>query len=113
MSIKFVKYSKLYFVISGILVAASFASILVFGLKFGIEFAGGSIMELAFEKERPSLESIQQTLSEFDLGEIVLQPVNDNEMILRMKEIDGETHENALLKLQQAYQAEEKSFEMI
>jgi len=113
MSIKFLKYSKVYFILSGILIIASIASILFFGLKFGIEFTGGSIMELAFESERPSLESIQQTLSEFDLGEIVLQPVNDNEMILRMKEIDGQTHESVLLKLQEAYQTEEKSFEMI
>ncbi|MBM3258026.1 MAG: protein translocase subunit SecF [Candidatus Nealsonbacteria bacterium] len=113
MSIKFLKYSKVYFILSGILIIASIVSILFFGLKFGIEFTGGSIMELAFESERPSLESIQQTLSEFNLGEIVLQPVNDNEMILRMKEIDGQTHESVLLKLQEAYQTEEKSFEMI
>jgi len=113
MSIKFLKYSKVYFILSGILIIASIVSILFFGLKFGIEFTGGSIMELAFESERPSLESIQQTLSEFNLGEIVLQPVNDNEMILRMKEIDGQTHESVLFKLQEAYRAEEKSFEMI
>ncbi|HXK31973.1 MAG TPA: protein translocase subunit SecF [Candidatus Paceibacterota bacterium] len=113
MSIKFLKYSKVYFVLSGILIVASLASVLIFGLKFGIEFTGGSIMELSFQEERPSLENIQQSLSEFDLGEIVLQPIGDNEMVLRMKEIDGETHENVFLKLQQTYQAEEKSFEMI
>ncbi|MBL7142521.1 MAG: protein translocase subunit SecF [Candidatus Pacebacteria bacterium] len=113
MSIKFLKYSKVYFVLSGILIVASLASVLIFGLKFGIEFTGGSIMELSFQEERPSLENIQQSLSEFDLGEIVLQPIGDNEMVLRMKEIDRETHENVLFKLQQTYQAEEKSFEMI
>src|SRR4030042_414472 len=113
MSIKFLKYSKVYFVLSGILIVASLASVLIFGLKFGIEFTGGSIMELSFQEERPSLENIQQSLSEFDLGEIFLQPIGDNEMVLRMKEIDGETHENVFLKLQQTYQAEEKSFEMI
>jgi len=113
MSIKFIKYSKLYFILSGILIIASMVSIMIFGLKFGTEFTGGSIMELSFQNERPSLDSIQQTLSEFDLGEIVLQPVSDNEMVLRMKEIDGETHENVLSKMQQAYQVEEKSFEMI
>ncbi len=113
MSIKFLKYSKVYFVLSGILIVASLASVLIFGLKFGIEFTGGSIMELSFQEERPSLENIQQSLSEFDLGEIVLQPIGDNEMVLRMKEIDGLTHESVLLKLQQTYQAEEKSFEMI
>src|SRR4030066_437155 len=113
MSIKFLKYSKVYFVLSGILIVASLASVLIFGLKFGIEFTGGSIMELSFQEERPSLENIQQSLSEIDLGENVLQPIGNNEMVLKMKEIDGETHESVLLKLQQTYQDEEKSFEMI
>jgi len=113
MLIEFVKYSKLYFVISGIMIVASIVCILVFGLKFGTEFTGGSIMELAFQEERPSLAILQQTLSEFDLGEIVMQPVDDNEMILRMKEIDSQTREGILLKLQESYQIEEKSFEMI
>jgi len=70
-------------------------------------------MELEFQSERSSLDNIQQILSGFDLGEIVMQPVNDNEMILRMKEIDGQTHENILLRLRESYQVEEKSFEMI
>ena len=70
-------------------------------------------MELSFQGERPSLENIQQNLSEFDLGEIVVQPVGDNEMVLRMKEIDDAAHENIVLKLQGMSSFEEKSFEVI
>src|SRR4030042_6273398 len=101
MSIKFLKYSKLYFILSGILILASIVSVCVFGLKFGIEFTGGSIMELSFQGERPSLETIEQNLSGFELGEIIVQPMGDNEMILKMKEIDETTHEKILLKLQE------------
>ncbi len=113
MSIKFLKYSKLYFILSGILILASIVSICVFGLKFGIEFTGGSIMELSFQDERPSLENIQQNLSQFNLGEIIVQPMADNEMILKMKEIDETTHEKIILKLQEVSSFEEKSFEVI
>ena len=50
----FLKYKKIYFIFSAILIAGSLISILVFGLKFGIEFTGGSLIELDFSQGRPA-----------------------------------------------------------
>jgi len=50
------------------LVLATFVSLFVFGLKFGIEFTGGSNMEIEFSAEgggRPSNEAIRDALSSF------------------------------------------------
>ncbi len=49
----------IFFAISGALVAVSVASLLVFGLKLGIDFTSGSILRLQFERRVTSNELTQ------------------------------------------------------
>jgi preprotein translocase subunit SecF len=85
----------------------------VFGLKFGIEFAGGSNMEVQFQESRPANEAIQQTLSEFNLGEITVQPTGASGAILKFQGVDEATHQKILSKLNDTYKVAEKSFQYI
>ncbi len=109
----FIKYSKIYFLFSFILIGASLACLCVFGLKYSIEFTGGSILEVKYAQTAPDIESIKQSLSEFELGDTIIQPSNDNIMIIRMKSIDEETHQSILSKLKQNNELEEQRFEFI
>jgi preprotein translocase subunit SecF len=113
MMFPFTKYSKIYYVFSGILIIGAVASLLVFGLHFGIEFTGGSTMEVTFSNVRPSNETISQGLAEFNLGDIVIQPTQDNGAVLTFKGVDEATHQQILAKLQSIDPAEEKSFQYI
>jgi preprotein translocase subunit SecF len=99
MRMNFVKYKKIYFVFTGILIAAGSASILFFGLNQGIDFTGGSIMEVSYNAERPSNQEIRQIISGLDLGEVSLQPTGNSGLILRMKSIDVGTHEEIIQRL--------------
>lgn len=110
---KFTKYSKFYYAFSGILIIAAIASLIVFGLKFGIEFTGGSNMELEFTQNRPSNEDILKVLLEFDLGAIVIQPTGDKGVILQFKVIDETIHQKVLAKLNTLAPLQEKSFQYI
>lgn len=101
MEIKFTKYRKIYFGITGILIIASVVALFGYGLKPGIDFTGGTIMELEYRDERPSNEQLLIELEEFDLGNIVVQPTGEKGFILRMKHISEETHQNILGKLTQ------------
>lgn len=112
MTFNFVKYRQLYYLLSGLLIAASLAAIFLFGLKLGIEFTGGSLLELKFQN-RSSNEQIQQKLADLNLGEVLIQPVASQGVILRLKEIDEATHQAILKKLGQGVQVEELSFETI
>lgn len=47
----FIGKSKVWFGLSGILVAISIVSVLSFGLKLGIDFTGGTLMQIKFEQE--------------------------------------------------------------
>ena len=110
---KFIKYSKIYFIFSFILITASLACLGVFGLKYSIEFTGGSILEIKYTQTAPDIENIKQSLSEFELGDTMIQPSDDGVMIIRMKTIDEETHQSILEKLKQDNELEERRFEFI
>ena len=65
-----VKHRKIYFTLSGLLLLGSLVSLLFWGLSFGIDFTGGSLMEVEYSKERPSNQEIQEKLSVLDLAYI-------------------------------------------
>jgi len=113
MSIRFTKFTHVYYIFSGILILASIAALVVFGLKFGIEFTGGSMIDLEFKDDRPSNEVIQQSISEFNLGDTIIQPTGQKDLVLKFKEIDEETHQKILSKLKGSFNIEEKQFEFI
>ena len=119
MNIPFVKYRKIYFIFSGILLIGSLVCLIIFGLKLGIDFTGGSILELEFKTERPSNQEIRESLKGFDLGEIYIQPADEKGLILRMKDISEDVHQQIIQKLKGPTsggypgELEEKRFESI
>src|SRR3989339_129048 len=113
MQFNFTKYSAVYYAISGILIIASIVSLFMFGLKFGIEFTGGSNMEISFTETRPSNETIQNALKSFSLGEIIVKPTGQSEAILQFKGVDETTHQKILAELNKLSPASEKSFQYI
>lgn len=97
---------KIWFTISGLAVVVSLILWATFGLKFGIDFTGGSLLEVEFFVTRPSSQEINQALASLNLGDIVVQPVGDDSIILRFKEIDQEDHQRILQTLEDKFQPE-------
>lgn len=95
----FLKYRKIYFIFSGILILASIVFLLIFGLKPGIEFTGGTILEIEYLIERPPNQEIREKLKDLDLGEIFIQPTGERGVILKTKDIEEATHKKILDKL--------------
>lgn len=113
MTFNFVKYSKFYYAISGILIAAAIVSLFVYGLRFGIEFTGGSTMEVDFQEQRPTNEEIKESLRGFNLGEIIIQPFGSKGAILQFEGVDEKTHQQILSELNKLTLTQEKSFQYI
>jgi len=113
MNIPFVKFRKIYFVFSGILILGSIASLVIFGLKPGIDFTGGSILEIEYKTQRPENKVIRESLANLDLGEISIQPADEKGVILRMKDIPEDIHQQISEKLKGTGDFEEKRFETI
>lgn len=112
--ILFTKHRKIYFVFSGILILASLVCLVVFGLKPGIDFTGGSILEIEYKENRPSNQEILEKLAELELGTVYIQPTDEKGVILRFKDIKEETHQQILEKLQEGeVRVVERRFESI
>lgn len=97
----FLKYRKIYFIFSGILILASLIFLLVFGLRPGMDFTGGSILEIEYINERPSNQAIAEKLKSLNLGDFSIQPTAEKGIILRMKDIDEETHQKIIQNLRE------------
>ena len=116
---QFTTYSKFYYIFSGALFVLAIVALILFGLKFGIEFIGGTNMQVDFQGgQRPSNEEIKNSLQSFNLGEIVVEPTGSSEDILRFKQVDEKTHQQILVKLQGDFNKDgrevtEKAFEYI
>lgn len=110
MVIRYTKLRLLYFIISAILIIASIFCIFRFGLKTGIDFTGGSILEVEYKGARTSNQEIRDSLKDIDLGDFTIQPTEERGVILKMKDIPEDVHQQVLLKLGDI---EEKSFETI
>lgn len=99
MEIRFTKYRRIYFAFSGLLIVASLILLFGYGLKAGIDFTGGTIMELEYKNDRPSNQDILANVEEFNLGSVSVQPTGEKGVLLRMQEITEETHQDILTKL--------------
>jgi preprotein translocase subunit SecF len=108
MKFEFTKYRKFYYGISLFFVAVSFFSIVFLGVSPGIEFAGGSVLEVEYEKERPTLEEMNNSLRE--LGDFNVQPLGVSGYLIRTSSSDEEMHRNIMSALTGA---KEKQFESI
>lgn len=94
--------------------AVSIIVLSVWGLRLGIDFSGGSLLEISYSTDRPDLNTMEQSLTEFELESLKIQPAGEHEYILRFEEIDEDTHQNILSKLQtEDNQLNENRFEAI
>lgn len=103
MKLNIIKNRKYFYTLSGILLLISVLSLIAWGLNPGIDFSGGSLMELKFNIDRPNADEIKSSLNEFDLGDIKVQPAGENNIILRFRNIDEETHQEVLNALDQSF----------
>ncbi len=79
--------------------AASVIILIAFGLNFGIDFTGGSLLEVRFLGERPTAEEIKAAVGNLDLGSLTVQPAGEDGMLLRFQDISEEKHQEVLTTL--------------
>ncbi len=91
--------SKIWLSISSVLIIASIVSLLIFGLKLGVDFTGGSLLEIKYLQARPEVNVMQEKLADLEIGNINIQPVGEQNVILRFKEVSEEKHQAILNRL--------------
>lgn len=79
--INFMKYKKAAYFFSIMLTIVTIISLFTKGLNFGIDFAGGVMMEIDNTQNTASVETTRKILEEQGYESIVVQQVNDRIMI--------------------------------
>jgi len=82
-----VKNRQFFFWLSGILVVSALVSIAIFGFRFGIEFTGGSILEVTYPEGRPELSLMQEKLATLNWPGTQVQAAGENGYIIRTKSL--------------------------
>ena len=95
---------KFYYAFSLILFILAVIALSVWGLRSGIDFTGGSSLQVSFkEMALPSSEQVKTALSTLGLDEIITQTVGNDGMILKFKTVDEAKHQEILKNLQQTF----------
>ena len=92
---------KIWLSISGALFVAFLAALFIWGFKWGIDFTGGSLLEIRFQGQRPTIAEAQNALSGLNLGSLTVQPAGAQDMIFRFQDTTEQKHQEALAKLKQ------------
>lgn len=108
-----VGHKKIWYAFSAVMIGISLVSLATWGLKFGVDFTGGSSETLTFEKV-PSNEELKDVLKSLNVEDPTIKATNDNTRILGFKSVDEETHQKILSTLNEKFgKVEEKSFDSI
>lgn len=85
--IDIVSKTKYAYMFSGVLMAFSIVVLIIWGLQFGIDFTGGTLMEVKFlaEEERkvPQKEEVEESLKYLNLKSLTIQPAGGDTMLIR------------------------------
>jgi len=84
--IDFMKWRKPSMVVMGLLLLVSIISFPTRGLNFALDFTGGALVELKFEKPA-DLERVRKTLSDTGIENAVVQSIgsDDTEVVIRLR----------------------------
>jgi preprotein translocase subunit SecF len=96
---KIIQKRKRFFIISTLLVVTSIVFVSVWGLKLGIEFTGGVLMEAKFNQDVPANDAIKASLEELQLNSLTVQPSEDNTVLVRFSSDDDSTNEQVKKQL--------------
>jgi len=85
----FIKNRKIAFLISVVIILVGLISIIFQGFNLGIDFAGGTLLQIRFDKPVTTAE-VRNVLGEFNLSQSTIQKLSENEFVIRTEKIDSE-----------------------
>jgi preprotein translocase subunit SecF len=96
-----VKYRNYFLTFSGTLTLIAILLWIMWGLNLGIDFTGGSLLEIEYAKDRLPISDVQSKLADLNLKGLKIQAIGDKGYILRFQDIGEEVHQKILNKLKE------------
>ena len=92
-----VKYRKIFFLPSALFVGLSLLALFSWGLKPGIEFTGGALIEISYVGEVPSKEGVEERLNNLAIGTYSLRPTAESGYLLKTRDL-SDVEQTAVLE---------------
>src|SRR3989344_6534363 len=84
-----IKYRKIFYIFSAIIIAVSLYGIFAYGLNLGIDFKGGTLIE-AESVSPPNMQKINESLTQQNIGSFSVRPTGERGVIVRTRELSSE-----------------------
>jgi len=94
--IKIIQRRKIWFALSSLLFVASVIALMNWGVKLGIDFTGGTLMEFTFNDKTLTSQEIKDSLKDLNLGDVSVQFSGEKDVLVRFKDVDEDTHQKIL-----------------
>lgn len=94
------KYSYIFSIALSIL---SILAIFNWGLKFGIDFTGGTRMDIKFNQTVPTNQEITDALKDSNLKSLTLQQTENNTVMIRYASEDDKVNQEVVQKIKTKY----------
>ncbi|MCX6784348.1 MAG: protein translocase subunit SecF, partial [Candidatus Komeilibacteria bacterium] len=88
-----VQKRKFWYIISVATLVLGLVFIWLWGLKFSIDFTGGSLLELQFSQNNPDLSKITVAVEAAGVKGALVQPAGEQTVIIRSESLPEETHQ--------------------
>lgn len=88
-----IKYKKIWFIFSGTLIVASILSLVIWRLNFGIDFTGGSLLEVRWKGDVAASNDVRSTLDPLLDRDFVVQQSDAGTTIVRMEPVSEDKHQ--------------------
>ncbi|PJA46397.1 protein translocase subunit SecF [Candidatus Uhrbacteria bacterium CG_4_9_14_3_um_filter_50_9] len=98
---KIIENRNWWFGLSATLVALSVIAIVTLGLKLGIDFTGGSLLEVEFTND-VSVDDVRSVASASGFADISIQTTGDQGVLIRTQNLSEEEHQALLSALETA-----------
>jgi preprotein translocase subunit SecF len=94
-----IKLRKVFLTFSGVLTIVSILIWIMWGLNLGIDFTGGSLLEVEYPQNKPALAELNTQLADLNLKGLKVQSIGDKGYILRFQQTGEEVHQQIMAKL--------------
>ncbi|MEI7777777.1 MAG: protein translocase subunit SecF [bacterium] len=86
-----IKYRKIFYIFSIITILISVASLAVWGLNEGIDFKGGTLIQITYTDARPQSALVQQEISSID-SKASVRSSGNSDFIIRTRNLSEDEH---------------------
>lgn len=82
---------KWWFIVSGLIIIPGVISLSLWGLKFGLDFTGGTLIELSFDNmQTAKTQDVKDALQDLNLANLMVQQTGDRQVLIRTQPLNND-----------------------